>query len=311
MHARLCVLAAAALAACRPPAPAASAPAAGGPDAAAVPIGRMETAGSGSDIYVCVVENGELRNIPVLYDRRTGDTLTLDRRLFRTVYPTGPQYAVNAPWFIAHEPIEHAGRTFRKYGLPRILGVRELVRAGEYRGVPLFTGVGPDAPAGIVYVPARTGCEFQPYIDSALLRATAPPPGAAPPPVLLHRGGHPIPICVLEDDGLRYVEVLYNTRTGDTVTNPERRPFREAHRTGPQYAGGARWYIEGEVLPWQGRALARHGPPRELAPREVVRVGRYRGVPVYAAADGGGTVLWVPVRPGCVFQAYHDTAFPG
>jgi hypothetical protein len=49
-----------------------------------------------------------------------------------------------------------------RYGLPRVLGVNEVTRMGEFQGVPLFAEAGQSRPE-VVYVPVRPGCEFQPY----------------------------------------------------------------------------------------------------------------------------------------------------
>jgi hypothetical protein len=39
----------------------------------------------------------------------------------------------------------------------------ELVPAGSYRGVTVFTARGTMTPPDIVYLPFRSGCEVQPY----------------------------------------------------------------------------------------------------------------------------------------------------
>lgn len=58
---------------------------------------------------------------------------------------------------------------------PRVLGIREVARAGEYRGVPVYVEQGHPASADILYLAFRPGCAFQPYVavDARL-------PGARP-----------------------------------------------------------------------------------------------------------------------------------
>ena len=119
-------------------------------------------AGSGRDILVCVVRDGELQLVRVDYDTRTGDTL-VNGRPFAEVYPETVGYAGAAQWFVNNEPVVIDGRHYVKYGVPRLLGVQELTRVGEYRGVPVFVEKGADARADVKYVPVRRGCEFQPY----------------------------------------------------------------------------------------------------------------------------------------------------
>jgi hypothetical protein len=74
----------------------------------------------------------------------------------------GAQYAANATWFINNEPVMFQNRRFVKYGLPRVLGVSDVTRVGEFQGVSLFAETGQTRP-DVVYVPVRPGCEFQPY----------------------------------------------------------------------------------------------------------------------------------------------------
>jgi hypothetical protein len=112
-------------------------------------------------IQVCVVQDGNLTNVSVQYNPTTGDT-TVNGQPFATAHPTGAQYAANAPWYIENQPLVFQRRRLVKYGLPRVLGVTEVTRVGEYMGVPLFAEPGQTRP-DVVYVPVRPGCEFQPY----------------------------------------------------------------------------------------------------------------------------------------------------
>ncbi|HYW05999.1 MAG TPA: hypothetical protein VE913_03530, partial [Longimicrobium sp.] len=50
-----------------------------------------------------------------------------------------------------------------KYGLPRVLGVSEVSRVGEFQGVSLFAETGMTGRPEVIYVLVRPGCEFQPY----------------------------------------------------------------------------------------------------------------------------------------------------
>ena len=113
-------------------------------------------------IEVCVVENGVPRNVQAQYTSATGDT-TVAGRPFAQAYPaTAPSYAAGAGWYIQGDPVTLGGRRFVKFGLPRVLGVNDVTRTGEYQGVPVFAEAGMARP-DVVYVPVRPGCEFQPY----------------------------------------------------------------------------------------------------------------------------------------------------
>jgi hypothetical protein len=84
-------------------------------------------------------------------------------RPFGQAYPaTAPAYAAGAAWYIQGDRITVDGRRFVKFGLPRVLGVNDVARAGEYQGVPVFAQAGTARP-DVVYVAIRPGCEFQPY----------------------------------------------------------------------------------------------------------------------------------------------------
>jgi hypothetical protein len=111
------------------------------------------------DVQVCVVENGMLRNMTVQYNTQTGDT-TMNGQRFS---PSMTGYAAGASWFINNEPVMVMGRRYVKYGLPRVLGVNEVSRVGEFQGVSVFAETGATGTPEVLYVPVRAGCEFQPY----------------------------------------------------------------------------------------------------------------------------------------------------
>ncbi len=111
------------------------------------------------DVQVCVVENGMLRNMTVQYNTQTGDT-TMNGQRFA---PNMTGYAAGATWFINTEPVTVMGRRYVKYGLPRVLGVNEVTRVGEFQGVSVFAEAGATGTPEVLYVPVRPGCEFQPY----------------------------------------------------------------------------------------------------------------------------------------------------
>ncbi len=110
------------------------------------------------DIQVCVVENGMLRNVTAQYNTQTGDTTWAGG-----MQPTMAGYAAGAAWFINNEAVMVMGRRYVKYGLPRVLGVNEVTRVGEYQGVSVFAETGATGTPEVLYVPVRAGCEFQPY----------------------------------------------------------------------------------------------------------------------------------------------------
>jgi hypothetical protein len=124
-------------------------------------------ADTGEVITVCVLEQGEIREISATVDSATRDTL-VGGRPFAEVHPaTSPPYAEGADWFVRMEPVSVGKGPYRmktRYGLERILGPGDLRRVGEHRGIPMFAER-QDSPASpaIVYFMVRPGCVFQPY----------------------------------------------------------------------------------------------------------------------------------------------------
>ncbi|HYW13037.1 MAG TPA: hypothetical protein VE871_13850 [Longimicrobium sp.] len=114
------------------------------------------------DIQVCVVQNGALSNVTAQYNTQSGDT-TYQGRDFGMAFPAAMGYAAGSTWFINNEPIMVNGRRYVKYGLPRVLGVSEVARTGDYMGVPVFAEAGATGATEVLYLPVRPGCEFQPY----------------------------------------------------------------------------------------------------------------------------------------------------
>ena len=115
------------------------------------------------DITACVVRNGRMEMTPAHFYPVNGDT-TVNGRPFRDVYPVTAEDAASAAWYVDDEPVPFAGRRFVKYGLPRALAPTDLVPAGTYRGVALFTSAGSDpADPDVIYLPVNPWCEFQPY----------------------------------------------------------------------------------------------------------------------------------------------------
>jgi hypothetical protein len=110
------------------------------------------------DITVCVVQHGQLQKVTAQYEPATGDT-TFGRNDWGM--PVRDEYAAGAAWFVNGEPIPRNGYNLVKYGPERVLPMEHLVRAGEHGGVPVFREEG--VRSGMIFVPVRMGCVFQPY----------------------------------------------------------------------------------------------------------------------------------------------------
>lgn len=114
-------------------------------------------------ITICVVENGELRDVTATFTPSTGDT-TVNNRAFSAAYPaSSPTYASGATWYINNDSITVAGQEYVRFGVARVVPRTQLTRVGEFQGTPIFGQTGAAAPHDVLYIPLRPGCEFQPY----------------------------------------------------------------------------------------------------------------------------------------------------
>jgi hypothetical protein len=118
-------------------------------------------------ITVCVLEQGEIKEITATVDSATGDTLVGGRR-FAEVHPaTSPPYAAGAEWFVRMEPVRVGEGPYSmkvRYGLERIMEPGDLRRVGEHRGIPMFAEPAASRTSPeVVYFFVRPGCVFQTY----------------------------------------------------------------------------------------------------------------------------------------------------
>ena len=113
-------------------------------------------------VRVCVVEGGQLREVDAMVDPATADT-TVDGRRFSDVYPSTIGYAGGQDFFIRNEPITVNRTRYVKFGLTRIVPASALAPAGTYQGVTVFRDASGTGTPEVLYVPVRSGCEFQTY----------------------------------------------------------------------------------------------------------------------------------------------------
>jgi hypothetical protein len=112
-----------------------------------------------------VIENGEMREVPITYDPATGDSLHEGRPL-REAFPLTQEYGRSAGWYVNNEYLRFRGRVYWKFGLPRELKTSDVVPVGRSgQGLSVFAEgrYSRDAVIEFVYVPDSPGCQFQPY----------------------------------------------------------------------------------------------------------------------------------------------------
>jgi hypothetical protein len=109
---------------------------------------------------ICVIQDGRLATAEVSVSP-TGDT-TFNGQPISTAFANSSDHAIWATWFMANEPITYQHHSYIKYGLPRVLNIGDVDRAGAYRGVDVFVERG-IASTEVLYLPLTPFCEFQPY----------------------------------------------------------------------------------------------------------------------------------------------------
>ena len=133
---------------------------------AARPAAVAPAAPEGREIRVCILQGGELQTVSATYRPATGDTVAMSggrERAFAEAYPSERGYATRTGWFMNNRPVSFMDRSYVRVGLTRIIPSEELIRIGEYQGVPLFGEARTGSPPEVLYVPVRPGCEFQPF----------------------------------------------------------------------------------------------------------------------------------------------------
>ncbi len=147
----------------------------------------------------------------------------------------------------------------------------------------------------------------------ALLGCTPAAPVPAVPPAGVPANVEPqaaradtIRVCVLHQGKLLNVraEVL---PSGDTVAGG--RPFSAVYADTGQYAATREWYVNNEPIDYdpQNVCYVKYALPRYVAQESLVRLGEWRGVPVFRerTEESPPGVIYVPVYPGCQLQPYQ------
>ena len=142
----------------------------------------------------------------------------------------------------------------------------------------------------------------------ALLGCTpAAPVRAVPPPAEVPAvqtadtaAADTIRVCVLQQGKLLNVRAELLS-SGDTVVGG--RPFSVVYSDTGQYAATREWYVNNEPIDYdpQDVCYVKYGLPRYVARETLVRLGEWRGVPVFRerTEESPPGVIHVPVYPGC------------
>jgi hypothetical protein len=152
----------------------------------------------------------------------------------------------------------------------------------------------------------------------ALVGACAhnPPPEAGPPPPPTAEERYAtLPdtsVCVVDRTTRRGLRPLAaKVEPGGQVVvlvSGRVQKLEELHPIGivAGYAAHESWVTSGEPLTIQGRRYEKVGPARLIGLEQLQHAGDYRSIPLFADPNDPPPprAFYVPLRPGCVFQAY-------
>jgi len=121
-------------------------------------------------------------------------------------------------------------------------------------------------------------------------------------------------LCVVDASapgGLRTVDALRDGKTGETyvVHKGRRRPLSEVYpaKKSRGYARSEEWFRENESIRMASGRYLKYGPERSIPASKLKRGSAYAGIPLFLDprdSSSPPSVLYVPSRPGCVFQPY-------
>lgn len=202
--------------------------------------------------------------------------------------------AEHAPWYLAGEPVMHAGAIYYPAGPQVHFMPFEMVRSGFYEGIPLYVRATLE-PNSVVFVPAGRGL-MQPYERrrdgdlAGTVGSQAPsfPVGrAADSPAGVPQAAAPptqAPVYLVDTPASSLgIESPESAPTSGIAPAPRAAALR-ARQPGPRdgifiQIGGVRWYSDG-LEPRLERAA-------------LTRQGEHHGAPVYRRP--GDAAIYVPV----------------
>ena len=231
--------------------------------------------------------------------------------------PTDPPLvtASNESWYQLREPVQFAGELYFPAGATVFFNGDRMVRVGHYNGVPLYVDATVE-PFSVILVPITRGL-MQPYErprrgDLAGTTGSSAPsfPVSVVPQITTPRAAAvsptapPLPpgaISVFTPESAAQAgaareaparsEVVGTTGIVVTPRARDRQPVVSLRRPESNDGiwvqfGGERWISAGAAVP--------------LNAETFVRVGEYRGFPVFARRELNEDVIYLPTRAGLV-----------
>jgi hypothetical protein len=205
-------------------------------------------------------------------------------------------------WYLSGTPLTYAGHLYYPAG-PRVHFIpSEMVRSGDFRGVPLYSRTTIE-PYSVVFVPVGGGL-MQPYerrregelagtvgssapsfpVAMASDDTTVGTVQAQGPPQLRGQPTQEFEPAVPEPTGTSGRSIASSTTS--TATGRRSEATRRSRR--PDAANGI--YVVHENARWFSS-----GPPVPYDPARFARTGELEGLPVYRDRSGTSATIYVPV----------------
>lgn len=177
--------------------------------------------------------------------------------------------------------------------------------SSEYRspklGLSVSLSICPDAPG------LRCGSRLMERVEPDTIRIPPPPPDTViiNASVPTEPDGEPAAVCLSTGQSAP----IRITAAGDTLVGPAGTPIAELRPIvdfAGQYAGGVIWYERRDDIQFEGDRFVPVGGPFDITCGEILRVGAYQGIPIFADRDAIRPLeaVFVPVRIG-VWQRYE------
>jgi hypothetical protein len=211
--------------------------------------------------------------------------------------------AENERWYLDGRPITFWGYTYYPTGPAVFFNPYEMVRSGDFRGIPLYA-MKTREPYEAVYVPLSGGL-MQPY-ERRRQGHIAGTVGSSAPSFPVDRDSEPTPDdAFLQAPGppvAREFYPSYGYSASDTSTTSARAAAEPddvtsgiARPTGPLTTALKPTGLNAFYIDYKGRRWLSSGPTVLLDSSRFTNVGEYYGFPVYVAKDQQTDTIYVPV----------------
>jgi hypothetical protein len=211
--------------------------------------------------------------------------------------------ADNEAWYLEAEPITYSGSLFYKAGPKVYFNRHEMVRSGDYRGVPIFVRPTIDS-FSVVYIPLAGGLmqayerrregelagttgtrapsfPVQTASEGYRIPVTAGVAEAAGPPTFV---GTPPAVAAAEPAPAPVVPPAATVGGAGTLAEP-------VGTMGPLASAQRPQGLNGIFIEYDGRRWFSSGAAVEFDASRFTETGEYRGFTVYTArGDGSGTI---------------------